>query len=223
MEKKKSCGILIDYNHDNLACFLNIFIYRLHVSTRATQELLLMWREICLRWHCHPAAFYYLTEHKFKTRYDKFARSCRTAVQDGMFISFLVGFYLLRFYYVHSTKSIKAQCENVQLENLRKTHVQLEQMEKDYRWPAMSIEETCLFYIRFLQEISKSLEQDKVQKNDSVFIPLLFCTVNTGKVWNLTKMVQTEHCENYLKTCFQKLTVIFSKLCIHHLYFVFDI
>lgn len=87
----------------------------------------------------------------------------------------------------------------------------------------MSIEETCLFYIRFLQEISKSLEQDKVQKNDSVFIPLLFCTVNTGKVWNLTKMVQTEHCENYLKTCFQKLTVIFSKLCIHHLYFVFDI
>lgn len=50
-----------------------------------------------------------------------------------MFISFLVGFYLLRFSYVHSTKSIKAQCENVQLENLRKTHVQLEQMEKDYR------------------------------------------------------------------------------------------
>lgn len=71
-----------------------------------------------LRWHCHPAAFYYLTEDKFKTRYDKFARSCRTAVQDGMFISFLVGYYLLRFSYGHSTKSIKDQCENVQLENL---------------------------------------------------------------------------------------------------------
>lgn len=87
----------------------------------------------------------------------------------------------------------------------------------------MSIEETWILYIRFLQEISKSLEQDKVQKNGSVFIPLLFCAVNTGKVWHLTKMVQTEHCENYLKTYFQQLTLMFSKLYIHHLYFVFDI
>lgn len=50
-----------------------------------------------------------------------------------------------------------------------------------------------------------------------------FCTVNTEMDWQVIKTPQTAHCENQSKISNQQLTFLLSKLCIHHLYFVFDI
>lgn len=100
---------------------------------------------------------------------------------------------------------------------------------KDYRWPARGTEEIWILFMRLLQEISRNLKWTNVENNGSVFISLLFiclfvfCTVNTGMDWQVIKTLQTAHCENYSKSSNQQLTLLLSKLCIHHLYFVFDI
>lgn len=62
------------------------------------------------------------------------------------------------------------------------------------------------------------------ENNGSVFTSLLFSFfVNTEMDWQVIKTLQSAQCENYSKSSNQQLTLLLSKLCIHQLYFVFDI